>query len=208
MNRLYAQGLSFLELLLAITIFTIVAVGIYSTFGAGLSTWRKTQKAQNLYQDIRLFLDKIEQDLENAVIYSDSERAEYFNFEGEGNKISFFSLVPTFQAIPYHPELKRITYIFDESTHTLQRLEQKFSDFAQGSGSQEAEQIIAQIYNLNFFYCYLDEDAIPPYKWMNNWNSEQDIPQGVKVELEIAAEKLPFAKYIFIPNGRKGKEEE
>jgi type II secretion system protein J len=206
MNKLH-QGLSLLELMLAISIFAIVVVGIYSTFGAGLSVWRKTQKAQNLYQDIRLFLNKIEQDLENAVLYSDSEKSEYFNFEGEENKMSFFSLVHTFQTIPHHPELRRITYSFDESTRTLQRLEQAFVHSTQEGESQEAEQIVAQIYNLNFFYCYIDEDAIPPYKWMNIWNSGQDIPQGVKIELKVGAEKLPFTKYVFIPTGKKGKEE-
>jgi len=205
MKRL--SGFTLIELMVAVSIFAIIVVVIYSTFGTGVSVWRKTEKMQNLYQDIRLALDKIALDLENAVLYSEKE--EFSNFEGEKNRISFYSLVDIFQIIPAHPELRKITYSLDESTHILQRLEQTFPESMQGSRVQEAEGIVAQVDNLNFSYCYIDEGAAPSYKWKDTWDSKQGIPQGVKIELEIdTEEKLVFVKHVFIPSGEKVREEE
>ena len=204
MRRL--NGFTFIELMVAISIFAIVAVVIYSTFGSGLSAWRKTEKAQRLHQDIRLALDKMACDLENAILYS--EKDEFCNFLGEKNKISFYALVDVFQAMPAHPELRKITYSLDESNHILQRLEQTFAESEQKMQEQKPQEIIAHIGNLNLLYCYEDEDAEPPYKWMDTWNFRKRIPQGIKIELEIGAkEKLIFTKYVFIPTGEKGKEE-
>ena len=35
-------GFTFIELIIAVTIFAIIAVSIYSTFNAGISVWLKT----------------------------------------------------------------------------------------------------------------------------------------------------------------------
>ena len=115
------KGFTFIEVMLAVSIFAIVAVAINSTFGAGLFAWRSAQETQNLYQDIRLALNKMAGDLENAVLYSDSEEEGHKvpNFAGLENELSFYSLAESFSAIPVHPELRRITYRLDESTHIL-----------------------------------------------------------------------------------------
>lgn len=204
MRRFQLQGFTFVELMLAISIFTIVAVAIYSTFGTGVSAWKKASKAQNLYQDIRLALDRMTYDLENAVSYS--KKTDFSNFLGEKNKISFYSLTEVFQKIPAHPELRKITYSLDEPAHILERLEQTFPESWQNL--PEPEEIAAQIAGLNFFYCYEDEGNEPPYKWKDTWDSKENIPQGVKIELEVGTEeKTVFTKYVFIPTGEKGKEE-
>ena len=196
--------------MLAVSIFAVVAVAINSTFSAGLFTWRRTQETQDLYQDIRLTLNKMTGDLENAVLYSDSEEEgpEVPNFVGLENELSFYSLAESFRTIPVYPELRRITYSLDESTHILQRLEQTFPECVQETMEQEPEQIAVKISNLNFSYCYkVEEGAKPPYEWKDAWDSEQGIPQGVKIELRLKkTEDVAFTKYVFIPVGKKGQE--
>lgn len=206
MKRLCLRGFTFIELMIAASIFAVVAVAIYSTFGTGISAWKKAQEAQNLYQDIRLALDKMAGDLENAILYSQKE--DFLNFLGEEDKISFYSLTETFQTLPAHRELKKITYNLDESSRILQRLEQTFAESLQETQEQEPEEIAAKINNLNFSYCYEDEAAEPPYRWEDIWNSDKVIPQGVKIALELdVADKPVFTKYVFIPIGEKGQEE-
>ncbi len=200
-NRL--RGLTLVELLVALSIFAIVAVALYSTFGTGISTWKKIKQAQDLYQDIRLTLDKMALDLENAVLYS--EKPEFVNFQGGKSKISFYSTVETSQALPGHTELRKIAYSLDESGHILQRREQALFNSGQNT-EEEAQEIAAAISRLDFFYCYEDEHAEPPYKWQDSWDFPQELPQGIKIELGLDTEKnLVFSKYVFIPTGRKGK---
>ena len=211
MRKASRIGITLVELILALGIFAVVCVAIYSSFSLGLSVWRKTQKAQNLFQDIRLALDKIAQDLENAVKYSEDE--DFLNFVGEQKKLSFYAVVESYHRFPGHPELKKITYSLKqgngEDANILQRLEQAFPDSQEESETQEPEEIVTKVNAFNFYYCYLDETIDPPsYKWTTAWNFAQEIPQGVKVELGPDAEEAPvFTKYVFIATGEKGQEE-
>ena len=203
-------GFTFIELMLAASIFAIVALAIYSTFGSGISVWKKTEKTQNLYQDIRLVLNKMAYDLENAVLYSEPEEEEELsNFAGERNEISFFTIVDVFQKLPTHQQLRRIAYSLDESTRMLLRQELTYPESVQEAYEKEPEEIAAHISNLTFFYYYENKDDEPPYEWMDSWDPAQGIPQGVKIELEVEAEEeLIFTKYVFIPTGKKGQEQE
>lgn len=201
-GNLSRTGFTFVELILAASIFAIVAVAIYSTFGTGISAWKKTQKAQNVYQDIRLALDKMAQDLESAVLYKDEP--DFSNFAGMNNQVSFYTLVDVFREMPIHPELRKITYSLDGNT--LRRLEQTFAESVQEEQTQESEEIAGQISKLNFFYYYEVADDEP---WMEAWDSAQSIPRGVKIDLELngeAEENLAFTKYVFIPQGEKGQQ--
>lgn len=198
-------GFTFIELMLASSIFIVIAVAVYSTFGMGISAWKKSQNAQNLFQDIRLSLDKMAQDLENAVLYS--QEAGFSNFTGEKNKISFYSLGEVFSSLPPYSELRKITYSLNAAA--LQRLEQAYPECLQEEEQQLSEEIANQISNLNFSYCYNDKETQPPYKWKDTWNSLQAIPQAVKIELELDIdEAVAFTKYVFIPTGEKGEESE
>lgn len=199
--------MTFLELMLTLTIFAVVAITVYSTFGTGLSAWRKAQKTQQLYQDVRLGLNRIARDLENAVLYS--QEPKFPNFTGTKSEISFYSLVDTYRAIPQHPELRKITYSLDESTQILQRLEQNLPLPEEGEEIEaEAQEALAEkIAALKFFYCYEDKDDDESYKWLDTWNNAEEVPQGVKIELALEeAGELPFTKYVFIPIGEKGQE--
>lgn len=205
MRRFRIQGFTFIELMIAVSIFAVVSVAIYSTFNTGISAWRKAQKSQDIYQDVRLVLEKMVLDLENAVIYSLDP--EFSNFKGKENRISFYSLKEVFQTIPSHLELRKITYALDESTQTLQRWEENFAQSVQETTVQEPEDFATQIKALVFSYCYEDEDSDPPYQWKDEWDSVKEIPQGVKIELEVGTEKLTFTKYVLIPTGKKRQEE-
>ncbi len=205
MKRMQSRGLTLIELMLAVSIFAIVAVVIYSTFSAGISVWRRTQRTQNTLQDIRLSLDKMSEELENAVLYS--QESGFPNFVGGKNRVSFYSVVNVFSTLPVHPELRKITYDLDSSADMLQRLEQTFPESVQNRQDKSPEEIAARISNLNFFYYYKDENAAVPYKWKNSWDSAEDIPQAVKIELKLdSEEKLVFTKYVFIPTGKRPAE--
>lgn len=204
-------GLTFVELMLATSIFAVVAVAIYVTFGTGISTWRRAQQAQQLYQDLRFALDKIAQDLSNAAVYLPTEN--FTNFQGENNEVSFYSLVETFRPAPQYQRLYKITYQLDEQARILLRLAQAYpesdSEIQPAQPEVAPEKIARQISKLNFYYCYADNTAEPnSYKWLDNWNAAQDIPLGVKIELELVDSPLVVSKYVFIPTGKEGQEQQ
>jgi hypothetical protein len=142
-------------------------------------------------------------ELQNAVLYS--EKVEFSNFTGEENRLSFYTLAKVFTEMPAHYELMKVTYNWDGSANVLQRLQQTIPESMQEAQEQQPEEVLAKVSRLNFFYCYEDKSASPPYKWENIWDNEVKIPQGVKIELTLEPEeKLTLSKYVFIPSGEKG----
>lgn len=110
------KGFTFIELIIALTIFSVIALGIYSTFSTGLITWRRGESSGRLEQQARFILDKMAKELRNALIYNygpDYPQAKLFS--GEKNKISFLSLI--YNSSAQQSEIKRITYFLGLSPY-------------------------------------------------------------------------------------------
>ncbi|MBN2097661.1 MAG: prepilin-type N-terminal cleavage/methylation domain-containing protein [Candidatus Omnitrophica bacterium] len=197
-------GLTFVELMLAASIFAVLAVAVYSAFSTGISAWRSAQQAQNLLQDLRLSLDQISRDLENAVLYYPEEEGK-INFVGEPNSISFYSLVDNFRSQLVYPELKKITYSLDGEV--LKRWEQSLAQALQETQEEDSfDQMLTQVAGLEFFYRYGQEDEL---NWQQSWNAQQSIPQGAQIKLTLTGEEgLAYTKFVFIPIGKKGESQE
>lgn len=203
MKKASVRGFTFIELILAVSIFAVVAMAVFSTFGSGISAWRKVQEAQKLHQEIRLGLEKMALDLENATSYS--QKDDSLNFAGEKDGLSFYSLVENLQSDPVHRQLRKITYSLEDPD--LKRLEQTFAESVQETKGKELEVLASGFKRLSLFYCYQQEGE-PPYKWKDTWNDAQAIPEGIKIELELSGyEDLVFTKFVFIPTGVKGVEQ-
>ena len=66
-------GFTLLELLLAVTIFSIIAVALYSSFHAGLRILRRAQDVMEFHQDLRLAMGELSLDLRNSLLCPLSE---------------------------------------------------------------------------------------------------------------------------------------
>jgi prepilin-type N-terminal cleavage/methylation domain-containing protein len=103
------RGFTFIELLIALTIFALVSLGIYATFSTGLNAWRRGEDATRLQQEARWALDKIAQELRGAALYNyGADYPELGSFLGGENKISFLSLI--YSPASKISEIKKITY--------------------------------------------------------------------------------------------------
>ena len=61
------QAFTFVELLIALTIFSIIAASIYVTLNSGFSLWSKVNFLIQENQEVRIFFDVLSKDLRNAV---------------------------------------------------------------------------------------------------------------------------------------------
>ena len=212
------KGFTFIELIIAITIFSVIAVSIYSVFRAGVRLWAGTNPLIQANQSTRYFFNTISSDLKNSVSYnaispglktfglSEDGRA---NFEGEEQKISFMTLVEVSagSALP-HAELARVIYSFDRSKKTVKR-----AVATKAEGLSEDRANIADILNdiddkdFGFEYCYkvVSSPTEYDYEWKDAWADEDrdkgKIPRGVRVKAGS------YSKTIFIPTGRLGGKE-
>ena len=210
-------GFTFIELIIAVTIFAIVAVSIYSTFNAGIRVWLKTSPMIEENQALRIFFNTISTDLKNAVTYYDNSTVltkpgfgqEYegeINFEGAPDKISFIAIVNISDTgASLHKELARITYIYDKTNKAVKRL---VATKAEGLKEENAKSVDLlsgiEEKDFGFEYCYksIISNSDYEYEWKDAWEEKnvRNIPRGIRVRLG------EFKKTVFIPTGALGEE--
>jgi len=88
-----SKAVTLIELLIAVSIFLVVMLGIYSAFSSGIFGYRNIGATINGYQNARLILERINLDLRNSFSYSVDEA----KFSGRKNELSFLTLVDTFK---------------------------------------------------------------------------------------------------------------
>jgi len=210
-------GFTFIELIIAVTIFAIIAVSIYSTFNAGIRIWLKTSPMIEANQALRVFFGTISLDLKNAVAYHSAAQVltkpgfgqDYegnINFEGKPDRFSFITIISVSDPdTGSSEEPARVTYIYDKGKKVIKRLvatkregldEARAKSFEMLSGVEEKD--------FGFEYCYksMTSNTDYEYEWKDSWGEKNvlKIPRGVRVRA------LGFRKTIFIPAGTLGDE--
>jgi type II secretion system protein J len=220
MNR--KSGFTLIELFIAISIFAVVAIALYSTFFAGISVWRRSGKGGDIYHNIRIVFDDMTKELRNTInMYANVEDIKTIEEEGESSyafsggpdEIAFITLEGPFLEDDIHQkELVKVIYRFDRTAGELIRvIADKPIGFDIEKGKKEV--ILSNVENFKFEYCYGLDDEFEPYLWKEEWEDEEmRIPRGVRVTFNIKTERikkpLEFSKTIFVPTGVLGEEEE
>lgn len=201
-RRTNKRSFTLIELIIAITIFSIIAVSIYSVFRIGVKLWYATNPMIQANQSLRLFFNTISLDLKNSICYTKNGK----NFEGDSGKVSFITLVDVYDngALP-HTELARVVYYFDRYRKAVRRavatkLEGFSEDYARSAD------ILTNIdeKDFGFQYCYKSGSSKTDYnyEWKNEWEAE-DRDNG-KIPRAISVRAREYNKIIFIPTGTLG----
>lgn len=213
-NKNKLRAFTLIELLLAVTIFSIVASVIYSSFRLGVASYRRIESNLSRQQSIRSAMNILTSDLQNAFMFKtmpfkgDQARIEFAGFIKDNNgggktigKICYFYSGPSAQ----------------QGSGSLIRQEVLFAQAQQASSEQQAQQFVANgeellsdVFSLSINYCYKESEEETTVQWAPEWISEEVIPKGVKIELVLKDDSSPggkavFIKRICIPAGETGK---
>ncbi len=209
------RGFTLLELLIAVVIFSIVAVVLYSSFHTGIRILRRSESAMEFHQDLRLVTEELSLDLRNTLLASlyeepietpveeeEEERAVYY-FIGEAKKFSFVTLKGR--------DICNVTYFLKggEVGGNLMRITQY-----QGRGfatrPDETEALLSGIGDMEVSYSFEGEDEDSPPIWRNEWDQEERVPLGVKINLKLKGlgSLTEFTKTVYISVGALGVMEE
>ena len=205
----HLRAFTFIETLLGLTIFSIIALSLYSTFSSGMQLSRKSENTNKVYREIRWSLDKISQDLENARPYDFTNSYPQMSaFTGTSDILSFILATETgLKAISYtlqSPESDSIykTIIRHHASRNasfISRYEEKYSlklfvreessllDYLQPAVEKKVERDILSPNikegGLKFSYAYLQgEGENAKVIWKDSWKEKQ-IPAKVRVEI-------------------------
>src|SRR3989338_7576018 len=119
MVKYRTAGFTIIELLIALSIFAVIAVTLYSTFFAGISVWKRSEDKSGTYQDIRVVFDDIARDLKNMVYFTKEKESAYV-FVGMPKKVIFMTLEEyATESMESGKEVARVSYSFDDTKGEL-----------------------------------------------------------------------------------------
>ncbi len=187
MNGNYKHaGFTLIEVMLAMTLLSIMVVLLFSSLRIGAESWNKgeskiaqvNQKAV-VYQFFKRHLPSI------PLLWDDfSEGQRQFTFQGERNKLQFVS---TFPASSGRKGLQRFEIVFDKSEQGIIKIMLKpFFPTIDGEDWQVEEVILLENVE-NFELAYFgkesnDSDEI----WHDSWQEKQNLPALLKIKIALA----------------------
>ncbi|MDP2939562.1 MAG: prepilin-type N-terminal cleavage/methylation domain-containing protein [Candidatus Omnitrophota bacterium] len=227
----YFKGFTFIEVMMGLLIFSIIALSLYSIFSAASLAWRRSKDANRIYFEAKWCLDDISQSLKNAAFFDFSlNYPDLKLFKAETDKISFL--------IATDSGLKRVSYFLEkpdfgkihkivigkrgampdkiidnykqsaESLFSLKRKEQDFLSSLVATVENRNLTSLVKDSGLKFSYAYktTDSESLETLVWKDNWESQNQIPKIIKVNLTLLNPKnlkqeKTFTKIIFIPTG-------
>lgn len=187
-NKLSKAAFTLVELLIAVSIFSVVSVAIYSTFNSGIVVFSRVKNIDFTRQRILLKVERFAREL----------RQQQLNrkplFIGARTRISFASLSD------YAP--CRVTYYFDSYSNSLMRAVERMPEIITPTGTidpdikaKEKSAFLKNIKEVRLAYLFLDLQK-NEYAWLEEWPYEY-LP--VAVNITIVDEKQKYIKTVFLP---------
>ena len=186
------SGFTLLELILSLTILSVVLLLIFGALRIGTRAWEKGEKDVEIQQRQRAVLDLIQKQIASACLYEIKTGDETFYFKGSDSEIEFVSRSPI--APGSRSGIVYVKYSAGEGDQdeklSLMLYERdmifmKEEDF--GSDAVEYSlKLMSGFQNLQFEYLKKAEDGSET-SWQSSWDSSGDnkeMPLAVKMSLD------------------------
>jgi type II secretory pathway component PulJ len=186
---MFRSGLTFVELLMAATMFSILMVGFSAHLQGGVVAWRRVSQATERLQRVQVTLELLERDVANAFDFDPSGSIEP-RIAFEQHRLAFFTVRPT-QAGDPTTQAWFITYFLEGKQ--LKRAQQTLSEAraetldvpARYPGVQAV--VLEPLSSFSIHYGY--QPSAPDQRevvWQSAWDAETNrLPRLIEVTLEI-----------------------
>lgn len=186
------KGLTLIEVLVVVTILSVLALTLYTVFKSGIDAWSKSEDRLDIYQNARVVLDQMSRELPGAIVSTGGA-----TFIGNDSTLEF---VTNFAGLLY-----MIKYEIPTDTTILQRsYDENPTDYSDPDYTTiEFSDIVNSIQ-----FRYWDTDASD---WRDNWDSteggstlmENKLAPAVEITLTLKDPEehtYPFKTTVYLPN--------
>ena len=183
-------GLSFIELIISITIFAIVIVAVYGVFNMGIKTWKRTQRERPL-QEVRLTFLKMQKELKQALFFSE------IDFKGDSSKMIFPIVVSKGET----KQVYIVTYMVDKGESGNLRITRKERLYSENKDiGEKTREMVSSMKSIRFEYGSRPTGLSGNFRWQDMWDGERhnSLPSAVRVSLKPDGVDEIYAKVIFL----------
>lgn len=170
------------ELIVAMTIFSVVALGLGASFLSGMKLWSKANQSFSSGK-AEFFLEVFARDIYQCL------NLEQVGFSGTKEEVSFPALL--------YGRVVKVTYSFDKEGKKLKRSTVNLKDaLSKDSGSLFDKEESLQAANCELSYFSFDAKK-EKYFWAESWDKKNSIFSGVRIKFSYEGNE--FSKTLFLP---------
>lgn len=195
-------GFTFVEMLLATAMVSVVAIALYGMISSGLKVWQIVNQESDQV-DSNLLFERMSRELKNSICFKN------IDFVGQQDSISFACIAQTPKSYNgFNLGVGQVKYFYDQSLQTFNRQYIDYEESSSMAGPQ-ARSLISNISNILISYYFYDEQK-ETFLWSNVWPPEsyakankRALPLSVRVAMVFATEETISKKIktIDIPIG-------
>jgi len=185
------RGFTLVEVIMVAVIFSIIGIGIMTSFVSGIKIWRRAQDMARTYSDLILTLEKVSRELRQSVDLPAIGYEATIEDVGDAKAKQF-----SFPAL-IGGSLMKVTYRFDPQEKKLLRGELSLAAIIAGKQKEAyAEKAMLELEELQINYLYFDKET-KSSAWQDSWKKEDGAFQLIKLNGKYNGEE--FTKIILIP---------
>jgi type II secretion system protein J len=188
------RGFTLLELLIAISIFSLVALSLYAAFQSGMRAYERMEAAFDVYQALRMFMGRLAIDLGNSFGYL----KENSRFKGTKQAIEFFNALDTIQENKRYLNIAWVKYELKDEA--FKRTCYLGLDALGKDLEVPAQNLFPLVKDVSFEYAGPLKNSDKPYAWQEVWPKEGDLEQEKKLPLAVKV------NVSLVKKDRQGKE--
>lgn len=191
------DGFTLMEMLVVVSLFSIVALVLYSNFAGGVRVFTRLNQSAG-GEDLSIFLDKLNRDFQNAFAFSD------LPFEGKDSQVVFTTQIHAAAPLGGERSVGRMTVYYDPESNTIfSRKEDMSQIFQEKVGTPSP--LLRGVQDLQLSYFEFDP-LEKSYVWIKEWdpeNAKTPLPVAVRIEMWLLEEgrELHVTKTFPIPVG-------
>ena len=186
MLRRRERGLTFVELLISISLVGVIALTLFGVLSGAFNIWERVQGSGSQDRLVEFTLEQIRRDLCSARFF------EPVGFEGAYDQVSFPSLViMTYRRDKSELEVDepgRVGYWFDSGRGALCRSEHGYRLIRRYRLRDGRRPVLLGLRRVRFSYAKLQADG-KAVDWSGSWEPKDGHPAAVKIEIGYLDEK-------------------
>ncbi len=184
------RGFTLLELLVAISILSVIAVIVGGSLGLGVRAWERGESDIGDSQRMRIFTEMLTQQLKSAYPYEisvDNERV--VAFRGESDSIWFVTSSTNIS----EGSLKWISYFTEGGALKVKEGFLPDKDVLEKISAEEGEVLDAEVSGIKLEYLSPDDE-----EWLDSWDLDKLLPKAVRVRMDPLPEFV-----VYVPAGQR-----
>lgn len=182
-HRDACSGLTMIELLVSISILTVLLAAILMTLYSGLLVWERASGYDMKRMETMLALESLEKEVRNTFPFHAIE------FKGSPSGMKFAGVINVTTDGVRIQRFCEIKYDFDPTAHTFRR-QSRIYPFGL-SGGDESLAVLSGVDVVKVSYASTPEKDRSLAAWLETWDNGGKLPAAVRIEFEFHGTGTP-----------------